>query len=117
MAGQVGDIVRYQSGTALYLVTEVNADGTTTLTDMGSGRPWGAVASPLVVVASYAELHARSAPLLVWDVCPECGQAPGYGCREGNTIVEYLHDSRRTVPTSEASRIARAHERWLPATD
>jgi hypothetical protein len=56
-------------------------------------------------------------PLPVWDVCPECGQAPGYPCREGNTAVDYLHESRRTVPTSEASRIARAHERWLPATD
>jgi hypothetical protein len=62
-----------------------------------------------------------SMPFPVWDVCQECGAPAGAPCAEftraeGWAAVQYLHESRRTVPTSEASRIARAHERWLPAT-
>jgi hypothetical protein len=58
----VGDVVRYQYGTALYVVLQVmGAAGQVRLLDMGTGIEWGVVSgTPLVVVATYSELHERS---------------------------------------------------------
>jgi hypothetical protein len=53
----VGDVVRYRSGTALYLVTATPGADLVRLIDMGSGQHWGTVqGSLLVLVHRFSDL-------------------------------------------------------------